>query len=165
LTVLWLLQERGFVWEEKQLREAWRDLFWPGRMEMLSRCPLLMIDGAHNPEKARALAEAVAALGQDRRLVLVLGVSREKDLRGVLQPFLLLNPTLIATQAQSERARSAKEVHALGKSLGLEAEQVLPVSAAVERAQALAGTEGLVLVTGSMYVAGEARDLFFPITD
>jgi dihydrofolate synthase/folylpolyglutamate synthase len=165
LTVLWLLQERGFVWEEKQLREAWRDLFWPGRMEMLSRCPLLMIDGAHNPEKARALAEAVRTLGQDRRLVLVLGVSREKDLRGVLQPFLPLVPILIATQAQSERARSAKEVHALGRSLGLEAEQVLPVSAAVERAQALAGADGLVLVTGSMYVAGEARNLFFPITD
>jgi dihydrofolate synthase/folylpolyglutamate synthase len=164
LTVLWLLQERGFAWEERQLRDAWRTLFWPGRMEILSRHPLLVIDGAHNPEKARALAEAVRALGQDRRWVLVLGASREKDLRGVLQPFLSLNPTLIATQAQSERARPAEEVLAVGRSLGLEGEQALRVSTAVERAQVLAGPDGLVLVTGSMYVAGEARDLFFPVT-
>jgi dihydrofolate synthase/folylpolyglutamate synthase len=165
LTVLWLLQDRGFAWEEKQLREAWRDLFWPGRMEILSRRPLLLIDGAHNPEKARALAEAVRALGQDRRCVLVLGVSREKDLGGVLQSFLPLAPTLIATQAQSERARPAEEILAMGLSLGLTGEQTLPLSAAAERAQALAGAEGLVLVTGSMYVAGEARDLFFPVTN
>jgi dihydrofolate synthase/folylpolyglutamate synthase len=97
--------------------------------------------------------------------VLVLGVSREKDLRGVLQPFLPLKPTLIATQAQSVRARPAEEVLATGRSLGLEGEQAVPVSAAVKRAQVLAGADGLVLVTGSMYVAGEARDLFFPVTD
>lgn len=165
LTVLWLLQELGFAWEERQLRDAWQTLFWPGRMEILSRHPLLVIDGAHNPEKARALAEAVRALGPDRRWVLVLGVSREKDLRGVLQPFLPLEPTLIATQAQSERARPAEEVLAVGVSLGLEGEHALRVSTAVERAQVLAGPDGLVLVTGSMYVAGEARDLFFPVTN
>jgi dihydrofolate synthase/folylpolyglutamate synthase len=165
LTMLWLLQERGFAWEEMQLREAWQTLFWPGRMEILSRRPLVMIDGAHNPEKARALAEAVRALGQDRRWVLVLGVSREKNLRGVLQPFLPLEPTLIATQARSERARPAEEVLVVGRSLGLEGERALPVSTAVERARVLAGPNGLVLVTGSMYVAGEARDLFFPVTN
>ncbi len=159
-TLLFLLEERGFSWREGELREAWRTLHWPGRLEVLQKEPLLLIDGAHNPEKAKAVATALAQLPPFQRLFLVLGLSDDKDLPGILSPFAKMSPLLVATQARSSRALPSKEILRIAGKMGLCGIEQKTVREAVGWALDQAEAQDLILVTGSIYVAGEARDLY-----
>ena len=162
LTALERLREEGFSWEEKHLRQAWADLRWPGRAEVLQERPLLVIDAAHNPDKAAALAETIRDYFSFRQLALVFGASGDKDIGTMLALFAPWQPRLFATQAQSERALAADQVRILGVAAGLSGETFPSVTDAVRQALRWASPRDMVLVTGSTYVAGEARDLYFP---
>ena len=162
LTALERLGEEGFPQEEKHLRKAWAELRWPGRAEVLQEGPLLVIDAAHNPDKATALALTIRDYISFRHLGLVFGASGDKDAGAMLALFAPWRPRLFATQAQSERALAADRVLALGAALGLSGTSFPRVADAVQGALCWAGPQDMVLVTGSTYVAGEARDLYFP---
>jgi len=163
LTVLELLLKAGYTWSESHLREGWAHLEWPGRLEVLSSFPVVAIDGAHNPNKAEALAQALKKYFRFRKLILVLGVSKDKDFSGILNNFIPMGPLVITTQARSERARPASELKEICEKAGLASEAIPEVKAALFRALEIAQDQDLVLVTGSIYVAGEARDLYFPL--
>jgi dihydrofolate synthase/folylpolyglutamate synthase len=128
----------------------------PGRMEVVRRDPLVMLDGAHNPEGTAALAAALAEEFPRTRWTVVFGAMADKDVRSMLG---LLGPAVAslhaARAAESERARSSAEVAALSAEiLGV------PVWAHDSVAEAVAAALGggdPVLVTGSLYVVGEAR--------
>lgn len=162
LTALERLREEGFAWEEKHLRQAWADLCWPGRAEVLQERPLLVIDAAHNQDKASALALTIREYFSFRNLALVFGASGDKDAGAMLALFEPWRPRLFATQAKSERALAADRVLSLGTATGLPGDAFPSVTAAVQGALRWAGPADMVLVTGSTYVAGEARDLYFP---
>ncbi len=162
LTALGWLREEGFGWEEKHLRQGWADLCWPGRAEVLQEGPLLVIDAAHNPDKAAALAETIRDYFSFRRLALVFGASGDKDAAAMLALFAPWRPRLFATQAQSQRALAADQVLALGAVLGLSGTSFPRVTDAVQQALRWADPQDMALVAGSTYVAGEARDLYFP---
>ncbi|MCR4432957.1 MAG: bifunctional folylpolyglutamate synthase/dihydrofolate synthase [Caldiserica bacterium] len=163
LTVLEVLRDLGFSWNEDHLRRGFAELKWPGRLEVLSQSPLVVIDGAHNPCKAQALAQAVAEYLLFKRLILVLGVSRDKDFLGILEKFLPMNPLVIATAASSGRALSPPEIKQACQNLGIPCEDFPSVRTALKRAIEVAEAEDLILVSGSIYVAGEARDLYFQV--
>jgi dihydrofolate synthase/folylpolyglutamate synthase len=162
LTALERLREEGFVWEDKHLRQAWANLRWPGRAEVLQEGPLLVIDAAHNPDKATALALTIRDYFSFRHLALVFGASSDKDSGAMLALFTPWQPRLFATQAQSERALAADRILALGVAVGMPGNAFSSVAAAVQGALRWAGPQDMVLVTGSTYVAGEARDLYCP---
>jgi dihydrofolate synthase/folylpolyglutamate synthase len=130
----------------------------PGRMEIAHRAPLVVLDGAHNPAAARALAAAMPASFQWGRLWLVASVMDDKDVRGVLEPLVALADEVIVTCNASPRATSpdalASEVRALGKEPTIVAEVADAISVAIERAE----DTDCILVAGSLYTVGEARD-------
>jgi len=128
----------------------------PGRMEVVRRYPLVMLDGAHNPEGTAALAAALAEEFPTTQWTVVFGAMADKDVPAMLR---LLGPAVAslhaARAADSERARPSAEVAALSAEiLGV------PVKAHDSVAEAVAAAldaGGPVLVTGSLYVVGEAR--------
>ena len=132
---------------------------FPARMEVLCREPLVLLDGAHNPQGARALAESLALCG-DRPLTGVVGVLADKDSAGVLE---LLAPRLrrvIPVTPASPRALAARELAARAGALGLSASAAHGVGEALELARAVAAAEGgAVVICGSLYLAAEARRL------
>jgi|SRR5581483_1332797 len=128
-------------------------------MEVLSRRPLTVIDGAHNPAGARAAAATLAAeFAAVEGRVLVIGMMRQRDPVEMLRALDATRARLVvATQPDSPRALPATDVAQAATSLGVEAIAIESVPDAVERALAAAGADDLVFVTGSLYVVGAAR--------
>jgi dihydrofolate synthase/folylpolyglutamate synthase len=129
---------------------------WPSRLQVAARDPLVLLDAAHNPESAVALAGALARLYPAQPFVLVVAIFRDKDAGAVLAPLLPLAARVLCGTADHPRALPAPTLADVVRSLGAEAETSPSVAAALQRARALAGSRGRVLVTGSLRTVSEA---------
>lgn len=149
----------GRALPDEVVRQAFGVVAMPARLEVLGRSPLVVVDGAHNVAGATALADALAdGFAVEGRTILVTGMLRGRDARALLAALLPDGiATVVATTPPTPRAQPAADVAEAARSLGHEVLVVDGVAAAVERALTLAGDGDLVLVAGSLYVAGEAR--------
>jgi len=153
-----LLSRRGMPIPEAALRRGLAEVRWPGRLEVVGRRPWVILDGAHDEISARALAAAVIDLFPHRRLILVLGVSRDKDLRAVGAHLCPIADLTILTASKLPRAASPDELTGILGDLCAQHRAAPDVPTALDMALAEAGEEDLVLVTGSLYVVGEAME-------
>jgi dihydrofolate synthase/folylpolyglutamate synthase len=132
----------------------------PGRLQAIGREPLVLVDGAHNPHGARALAaELPAAVGDLRPLVGVIAILADKDVDGVLDALVPSLQAAVATQSASPRALDATDLAARITARGVPTEVVAPPSAALARAREQAGPAGAVLVSGSLSLLEELAPL------
>jgi dihydrofolate synthase/folylpolyglutamate synthase len=131
----------------------------PGRFEVVHHQPLVILDGAHNPDGARAAARTLAeGFDVPGRRVLVVGLLAPHDPRAVLEALDARRADLlVACAPDSPRAISPDEIAAVARSMPVMAEVVADVGAAVERALAVSTDDDVVLITGSLYVVGAAR--------
>ena len=144
--------------DDKAIAGGLERLRWPGRFEVLDGNPPIVLDGAHNGASAEALAATLFAYAAGRPISLVVGINRDKDARAVLRPLLAIAKQVWATQAHDNpRALEAAE---LGRI------QPAPVFMRVEpdlnmaiqdASAAAARDEGIVCVTGSLMLVGQAR--------
>jgi dihydrofolate synthase / folylpolyglutamate synthase len=145
--------------DEGAIRAGFAAVTSPGRLEVVSRQPLVLLDGAHNPDGARALAAALLEEFVVDRRTLVVASLADKDLRGILQGLAPAAGRLVVTSNRSPRAASAERMRKEAEAVGLVAEVAPDVETAVRQAVEQAGESEAVVVTGSLYTAGEARDL------
>ena len=132
----------------------------PGRLQAIGTDPLVLVDGAHNPHGAAALAaELPAAVGDRRPLVGVIAILADKDVDGVLDALAPRLQAAVATQSASTRALAAADLAARIGARGVPAEAVMPPSAALARAPQRAGPAGAVLVSGSLSLLEELAPL------
>lgn len=129
---------------------------WPGRMEILSREPLFLVDGAHNADSARRLREAIESYLDFDRLVLILGASSDKDIAGIVGELAPLASLTIVTRSRHPRALEPSLVLQELERQGVMGEVAESVATAVERALAIANPGDLICPTGSLFVAAEA---------
>lgn len=155
--VLSVEQLAGVVAPPEVVRTALAEVRWPGRLEVLKRRPLLVVDGAHNADSARRLAQALRAHFSFRRLFLVVGLNQDKDIAAFARELAPLQPEVVATRAQLARAAAPTDVAAAFAALDLAVRQSPDVAAAVESTLEEAGPADLICVTGSLYVVAEAR--------
>jgi dihydrofolate synthase/folylpolyglutamate synthase len=149
----------GAPLDAEVVEEAFAAVRVPGRLEVLGRQPLVVLDGAHNPAGAAAAAEAIAeAFGGAAGRVLVVGLLQGRDPIEMLQALDARRArALVACPAPSPRTLPPEEVAAAARAFGIEAETANSVPEALARALAMATPEDLVLVAGSLYVVGAAR--------
>lgn len=143
---------------EATILEGLRCARWPARLEWIDEAPLLLLDGAHNPQGAQALAQYVRAMPRTKT-VLVCGILRDKDWHGIVKTLAPLCDEMLAVRPDSERALESGELAAAFRMLGIPAQSAENVSEALAMAKAHAGADGRVIVAGSLYLAGEARTL------
>lgn len=148
-TALALVEAAGVKPEAAAVKRAFAGLRLPARAEVVRTRPLVMIDAAHNPVAAKALA---AAWPRARRTILVFGASKDKDVRGLLRVLAPRADLLILTRAEHPRAADPRELRVAGRA----ALRARSTAEALATALALAGPRDAVVVTGSFYVAGEA---------
>jgi dihydrofolate synthase/folylpolyglutamate synthase len=146
------------------VRDAFASVTSPGRIEVVRRWPMVVLDAAHNPAGARAAAAVPEVFGTDRRLIGVVGASADKDVRGLLEAFEPVFAEIVITRNSSARAMNTGELAAVATDVfGKNRVSVVPALAgALGTAVARAGEEfgptgGGVLVTGSVITVGEAR--------
>jgi dihydrofolate synthase/folylpolyglutamate synthase len=129
----------------------------PGRLEVVGRHPLVVLDGAHNPAAAEALAVALPETFAGDRLHLVMAVFKDKDLDGVVRAVAPLAEAGYATAVDSVRARPAEEVAAALTAAGVPTQTFGSVPDALDAARKAASEEDVILVTGSLYTVADAR--------
>jgi dihydrofolate synthase/folylpolyglutamate synthase len=149
----------GAPLEADLLAEAAAKVRSPGRLEVVSRQPLIVLDGAKNIPGAEAMAAAVdEEFGEARSRIMVVGMLRGKDPGEMLQALGAAKARSVVTcPPPSPRAQPADVVAKAAMLLGVEAEPAATVAEALDRARELAGEDDLILVTGSLYVVGAAR--------
>jgi dihydrofolate synthase/folylpolyglutamate synthase len=142
----------------QSVRRAAAVMTSPGRMEPITSHPLILLDGAHNPEGFRTLAVALEEEFANRRFVLVLAAMEDKDLAGMLPHLRGHVERVIATTVGSPRSLAPDTLAARAAAeLAVPAESAPTPVAAIERARDGAGTDGAVLVAGSLYLVGTVR--------
>jgi len=146
----------GQALDEGSLRDGLRDVRSPGRLEVVGREPLILLDGAHNPAGASALAEAMGEFFTWDRLHLVIAVSANKDLDGMLTALAPLADAAYATRNDSVRSGDPLKVAEKLRALGTPAQTFTSVADALRAARAEAGRRDAILVTGSLFTVGEA---------
>jgi dihydrofolate synthase / folylpolyglutamate synthase len=144
-----------------QVRRGLLAASWPGRLELVKGHPRVLIDGAHNPAAIEVAVEAVRDLqageGGARRVVVLFGAMADKDWRTMLHLIPSEWPAVF-TAVSEKRALRAYDLLAEADGIGRQQDQSVDGSAAaLEAARAVAGSDGVVLVVGSLYLAGEVR--------
>jgi dihydrofolate synthase/folylpolyglutamate synthase len=140
---------------ESAIRYGLRHVNWPGRFEVVGD---IVLDAAHNRASARWLRETLTAVYPERQPIMVFGAKADKDIRGMLDELLPITNHLIITQAVDSRAESPDAIAELARETGFEGtiDVIPPVGDAIEHARTIVKS-GLIFVTGSLYVVGEAR--------
>ncbi|MGQ0669325.1 MAG: bifunctional folylpolyglutamate synthase/dihydrofolate synthase, partial [Actinomycetota bacterium] len=147
---------------EDAVRSALAGVSSPGRLEVVSRRPLIVLDGAHNPAGAEALAAALRESFTWERLHLLVGVSANKDLAGILAPLVPLASRAYAARNTSARSSEAGPVVEALVTAGIRAEAFDSVETALASAREAANEADLILVTGSLYTVADARRALEP---
>jgi len=157
-----ILSKHGLPAARTRLRPALEKAEWPGRMHVVSRQPLILLDGGHNPAALRALAESVRTDLVFDRLVLVLGIMADKDANSILKNILPIADRVIYSRPVYERALDPNILARKAGKWKIAGEVVTPLDAALNRARELAGPSDCILVTGSLFTVGEALGLLLP---
>lgn len=160
LAALELLEKEGYPTDEAAVRSGLSETVWPGRLELIQKDPLVIMDGAHNPAAMEKLAEAVPQYFHYRRLILVIGILADKDIAAMLEHILPLAAVVIFTRPLLPRAADPGDVAEFAISHFKLQNDYLIIqshSEAFDRALELAGPQDAVLVTGSLYTVSDIR--------
>lgn len=164
MTLEVLRQYYALILDEEDLRTALAEVHWPGRLESISRQPHIIVDGAHNPEGAEALAAALKQSYPRERLHIMAGMLSNKHHREYLRHILPLADTIVVTEPKFSNAKPALELYDLvldmKQQLGLEGLNVVMEQdwqQAVTRLRQLTGERDLAVVTGSLYLVADVR--------
>ncbi len=166
LAAMECLGAAGVIVDDISLRRGLEQALWEGRLELVARKPDIYLDGAHNPASARKLAVTVREMKPAyKRTVLVIGILGDKDYRGIIAELAPLADHVVVTKPQYSRAMDAEALASEVRKLHGSVETAETVGEAMALVGASLSSDDLVLITGSLYVVGDARALFHPETD
>jgi dihydrofolate synthase / folylpolyglutamate synthase len=156
------LSKQGFAITPQSIERGIRETHWPGRFQVVpanDNSPEYVFDVAHNPAGAWALRSALSTCYADRQLTFVFGAMRDKAIGEMAEILFPLAERVIATQADNPRSATVEEIRQAAVRTSTEIESTADVGSALERARVLAGPHGVVVITGSIYIVGEAMRL------
>ena len=160
LGALEVLEQLGhFHLTDRHIQQGLSQTRWPGRLEWFSDQPPVLLDGAHNNAGIVSLRKALQEEYTYKRLIIVLGIKADKDLRGMVHKLAPLADHIILTRPRYERAAEPESLKEVAGKFADRTELIRSVPQALQRAIALATSEDLVVVTGSLYFIGEVKEI------
>lgn len=157
------LAKKGFAGITPQsIERGIRETRWPGRFQVLaarSGRPEIVLDVAHNPAGAWALRSALSERYDNRPLIFLFGAMRDKAISEMTEILFPLATRVIATRPDNPRAASAEEIREAASRTATDVETIADVKAALESALTVATESAVVVITGSIYLVGEAMRL------
>ena len=157
-TAFTAIQASGLNVCTEAIRKGFADVTWPCRFEIVSREPPVILDSAHNQDSFEKLAQTLEDYYPGRAVLLIFGSSEDKDVNGMLSALRGRLKLILATKATHPRAIEPEKIVETANRLGVRAEAVVPVEAALSRARVLAKAGGeIVLSAGSMFVTAEVK--------
>jgi dihydrofolate synthase/folylpolyglutamate synthase len=154
-----VLSHQGFAITPETIERGIRETRWPGRFQVLPAKdgePEYVFDVAHNPAGAWALRSTLSTCYEDRRLTFIFGAMRDKAIGEVSEILFPLAERVIVTRADNPRSATPDEIREAAVRAATDLEDAADVASALARARYLAGPQGIVVITGSIYIVGEA---------
>jgi dihydrofolate synthase/folylpolyglutamate synthase len=155
--VLEIFDRDGLKVDQGAIKRGFAKAFWPGRFEIVQKTPPVVLDCAHNRDSALKLRRTVEEYFPGRPVILVFGASEDKDIHGMFTELMPIVKELIAVKSFHPRAIEPDKLVELAQSFGHQIDCNENIPQAIEKALQLVGNDGLVLVTGSIFVVAEAR--------
>jgi len=156
VAALEVLTEKGLNISRDNIADGLARVSWPGRLQIINHSPLIVVDGAHNPNAARRLRESLEQYFDFKWVILIIGVSDDKDIAGVVLELAPISAKVIVTRSQHPRTMAPASIVAEFAKYGVETQVVDDVSSALSKALSLAGDRDLICVAGSLFVVAEA---------
>lgn len=157
LEALFVLRRNGWEISDNNIREGFETARWPARFETLTREPLIILDGGHNPQCAEGLVNNLKTAYPDRKFTFLIGMLADKDIKSVLAILSPVAKGAVAVTVDDKRALKASELCELLNSVGIPSVFEESYDAAVKKAVEMAKGEG-VCAFGSLYFTGDVRN-------
>lgn len=155
--VLVLREYMGVAISDKAIPEGLSVTEWPGRLELVHRQPYVLLDGAHNPQGAQSLADAIKNYFPHNRVIMVLGILADKDVNAILEVLVPLAAYIITTRPDSPRAMEAERLLLLVREMNVQGQAIDNIECAVQTSLDMAEPDDLVVISGSLYLIGRVR--------
>ena len=153
-----VLEERGLPLTAEQIRTGVLHTSWPGRLEVVSTKPYVLLDGAHNLSAARNLARYLRSDLSDRKITLIIGILDDKPYRAMLQSLVPVSEKVIVTRPKIGRGLPVETLLPVVKEMNPQVTSIPDVGRALLQTVAQADPDDAVVVAGSLYVVGEAKE-------
>lgn len=162
-----ILSQSGLPVTDASVRTGLQNLRLEGRLEWFSHTPPIMLDGAHNAEAAKALADSIKDIFSDKEIIVIAGIMEDKDIKGILKPLLQIADSLILTKAKYDRAASPEKLKEIISEITKPDMQQATgstiytgsVKEAIHIAKKQCKENAIILITGSFYTTGEAKEI------
>jgi dihydrofolate synthase/folylpolyglutamate synthase len=159
-----LVKSHGIKVRPQEIKNGLYNTLWPARCEIITGPALIMLDGAHNAASAKCLKATLAENFPDKKILVILGISRDKDIPGICRELAVAGREFILARASNPRAADPRKLRLILKANRPEAAIILSssVKEALKLGIAKADKDSLILVTGSLFLVGQARGLLTP---
>ncbi len=158
LSVIDTLIDKGWKITEQNIRDGMRDVSWPGRFDIVSRDPLFIIDGGHNPQCIEALVKNIQDYLTGRTVIALTGVLADKDYGDMYKPVMPLIEEFVCITPPNPRRLQAEELAEHLRQKGAKATPCDSIEEGVRMALKKAGKDGVILCFGSLYTIGDVRN-------
>jgi len=159
LTTLRNISTINFTITKDQVKQGLSQVVWPCRFEVVSKQPLIILDGAHNVDSALKLKQTMADYHGGRKIILIFGASLDKDISGMLDVLLPGVKKVIFTKSQHPRAAEPTKLVELGQNKIVPHDSAETISDALDLAASQADKNSAIVVTGSLFTAAQARTI------
>jgi dihydrofolate synthase/folylpolyglutamate synthase len=157
-------QRRGFQITPESIHKGLATITWPGRFEVMEKDPLIILDGAKDAQAVKALVETVKEYLPNRRIYTIFGVSSDKDHHSMIQSLAEVTDQFILTEHRVQtRTAKATDLETIAEKTGKPVKSFPDVKKAIQYAKQDAKPEDVILVTGSVFLIGEAREYWHPV--
>ena len=144
----------------KNIKDGLEQNRWPGRLEIVSSSPMILLDGAHNFIAARKLARYLSENLSDRNITLLIGILDDKPYKAILKDLLPLCRKVILTRPKIDRALAPEKLYPIAQKIISDIHVIPDVDKAIIHAIENASPDDVICIAGSLYVVGEAKELF-----
>jgi len=158
VAALELLASLGFSITADNIAQGLARVEWPGRFQILRHKPIVLVDGAHSVASAKRLVENIKAYFNYDRFFLIIGISCDKDISGIVKELVSLSAQVTVTRSTHPRAASPLALAAEFARWGIKPRVTDAVAQALSQTLSMAKERDLICVTGSLFVVAEALD-------
>ncbi len=154
-----ILNQNGLDISEDSFRKGLRDVVWPGRLEIMQRDPMILLDCAKDPLGMVALRSSLENIFKHKKLITIIGISSDKEIPLMLDQIVPISDTIIATRhSVGNRSFGPDDLAQIISKYGKSAIVAYDVSKAIDIAVSKADKDDLICITGSLFLVGEARE-------
>lgn len=160
LKIIEVLKLNGYKISDNDIKKGLANTKWPSRFEVLSKNPVFIVDGAHNPQGIKATSESLLMHFPDKKIIFIMGVMADKDFESML-PFItpMAKEFITVTPEYESRALNADSLTQYLRPYGVEVIECGEVENGIKEALKRAGQDGVICALGSLYLSGDIKKI------